>query len=260
MSTPLTCLVCAQPMASGPRCSECGTDDTRFSSVRALQPDPRRDRAVVHLYFYILTVMLLFVSTQVLGMIALRWTGTVSPDGLYLWRQLSHALMALWLLFIAVQFSSWPMRIAQGLLAISFLWSVWPWLEDVMGVLAMPERIRSLGPMLTDTLHWLVGIVAPVHAAALLLLVWAFKRIAEHLQLPRARTLLLVAFWLSVVEVLMGMGLRAYQTLEPNAVLPVLSVGLSLTWIGATIVLYRAARQLRQRVRRLTPLASRPSF
>ena len=68
----------------------------------------------------------------------------------------------------------------------------------------MPEKIRSLGSPINDALGSgvLASLFPVLGVVGLLLVIRAFIKFADDLRLPRTRTLLVIAFWLSASHLL----------------------------------------------------------
>ena len=260
MSNSAHCLACGQLLTAGATCSECGVDDASFASVRSLPLDPKRNRAANLLFYYLIAILALAIVSQIAFAFIARFANTNSID--YLWTSFAIADLALSALLIAIafQFSTRSLRIAQALLCLAFLPSIWPWLYRLGGVLEMPENIRALGSPISDALRYgvLASLFPVLGVVGLLLVIRAFIKFADDLRLPRTRTLLVIAFWLSASE-LLTLGLTFALTTnndyiyEYPTLFSVWSVLRSVVWLCATVLLLLGAIDLRRRIKRLMP-------
>lgn len=268
MSNSTHCLACGQPLISGATCSECGVDDASFASVRSLPLDPKRNRAANLLVYYLIAILAIAIVSQI-AFASARFTNITSIDSLdYLVTSLAIADFALSALLIAIafQFSTRSLRIAQALLCLAFLPSIWPWLYLLGGVLEMPEKIRALGSPISNALSYglLASLFPVLGVAGLLLVIRAFIKFAEDLCLPRTRTLLVIAFWLSASEFLtlgltFALATNNDYMYDYPALVSVWSVLRSVVWLCATVLLLRGAIDLRRRAKRLMPPSWRPA-
>ena len=257
MSNSAHCLACGQPLIVGATCSECGVDDASFASVRSLPLDPKRNRAANLLFYYLIAEIALGGVSQI------AFASIASAANIdYLWTGFSIAYLALSALLIAIafQFPTRSLRIAQVLLCLAFLPSLWPWLYSLGGVLEMPENIRALGNPISDALVYgvLASLLPVLGVVGLLLVIRAFIKFAEDLCLPRTRTFLVIAFWLSA-SAFLTLGLtfaiatnNGYMYEYPT-LFSVWSVLRSVVWLCATVLLLLGAIDLRRRIKRLMP-------
>ena len=133
MNDQIRCLGCGQQLAAGPTCSECGIDNQSFEMIRTLPRDSRQDRAVLLFFYFAAVSLALFLVNQVVAIVMFNSPGISQLGAVFFWWHLSKILIGAWALGIAFHFSTWPMRIAQFLLFVPLLMSIWPWLQGHIG-------------------------------------------------------------------------------------------------------------------------------
>ena len=220
----MNCFECGYPLQAGMTCSECGCDNTRYTSVLNIETQSpgifrRMHRGFRCVKIYAIWILAMQITSQLFGVV---YTQLMTPGAwawvmdIWSWAFTVTGFASTLLLFLAAWWIA-PRHAPDGplpsrlvttvrvLVALSFCWIALPYVVLFLGVLEWPSGVKTLleNIMNFSGSSWLYLLNTIVLLVAMPIFVYLCVRSAVILKSPRARGWFRVGFFFTLAGIVL---------------------------------------------------------
>ena len=218
----MNCFECGYPLQTGMTCSECGCDNTKYTSVLNIETQSpgifrRMHRGFRCVKIYAIWLLALHIISQLFGLMANilmapgAWSSVMDIWG---WAFIVTGFVSTLLLFLAAWWFA-PRHASDGplpsrlvttvrvLVAFSFCWAVLPYVVLVLSLLEWPPGVRTLLENIMNIREssWSFLLNTIVMMIYMPIFAYLCVRLAVILKSPRARGWFRVGFFFTLASV-----------------------------------------------------------